>query len=233
VTERVVITGANRGLGLELARLYSGRGDEVWGGCRRPDEAVELLSVASHVLPVDMAADDSIARFADGLGPAPIDVLYNNAGIDARALGVDDAARDVLQLSGDDFLAVMRVNAVGPMLLTRALLDQLSVSPNPRVVNVSSQVGSMEVAATIGRDIGYLSSKAALNMISVKQSVFLRDVGVIVIALHPGFLKTDMGGSRADMATADGAAGIVTMVDGLTIADSGTFRRWDGSTHPW
>ena len=125
VTERIVITGANRGLGLELTRQHTARGDEVWAGCRRPDEASELLALTPHVLPVDMATEASIAAFAEALGPAPIDVLYNNAGIDARALGVDDGARDVLQISGDDFLEVMRVNAVGPMLLTRAVLDRL------------------------------------------------------------------------------------------------------------
>ena len=100
-------------------------------------------------------------------------------------------------------------------------------------MNVTSQVGSMEVAHTIGRDIGYVSSKAALNMISVRQSVHLRDAGIVVIALHPGHLKTDMGGERADLTTAEGATGILALVDGLTMADSGTFRRWDGTVHPW
>jgi NAD(P)-dependent dehydrogenase (short-subunit alcohol dehydrogenase family) len=233
VTERVVITGANRGLGLELARQHSERGDEVWAGCRRPDDAAELRDLTAQVALVDMASADSIQRFADSLGPAPIDVLYNNAGIDARSLGVDDGARDVLQLSGEDFLDEMRVNAVGPMLLARALLDRLTASDNPRIVNVTSQVGSMEVAHTIGRDIGYVSSKAALNMISVRQSVHLRDAGIVVIALHPGHLKTDMGGERADLTTADGATGILALVDALTMADSGTFRRWDGTVHPW
>jgi NAD(P)-dependent dehydrogenase (short-subunit alcohol dehydrogenase family) len=233
VTQRVVITGANRGLGLELARQHSERGDEVWAGCRRPDDAAELRDLTAHVEQVDMASEESIERFADSLGAAPIDVLYNNAGIDARSLGVDDGARDVLQLSGEHFLDEMRVNAVGPMLLARALLDRLTASGNPRIVNVTSQVGSMEVAHTIGRDIGYVSSKAALNMISVRQSVHLRDAGIVVIALHPGHLKTDMGGERADLTTADGATGILTLVDGLTMADSGTFRRWDGTVHPW
>lgn len=231
MTERVVVTGANRGLGLELTRLHVSRGDEVWAGCRRPDDAAELRSLTDHVSQVDMASDESITRFADALGPAPIDILYNNAGIDSRALGIDDGARDVLQLSGDDFLAVMRVNAVGPMLLTRALLDRLRASANSRVINVSSQAGSMEVAHTLGRDVGYTASKAALNMVSVRQSVHLNDV--IVIALHPGFLKTDMGGARADLPTEEGAAGIVALVDKLTLDDSGTFLRWDGSVHPW
>ncbi len=233
MTERIVITGANRGLGLELARQHAARGDDVWAGCRKPDDATELRSLTEHVLPVDMASERSISAFADALGPAPIDILYNNAGIDARALGVADGARDVLQVSGDDFLEVMRVNAVGPMLLSRAVLDRLTASANARIVNVSSQAGSMEVAHTLGRDVSYTSSKAALNMISVRQSVHLRDAGIIVVAIHPGFLKTDMGGSRAEMPTEEGAKGIVAMVDGLTAADSGTFRRWDGSVHPW
>jgi NAD(P)-dependent dehydrogenase (short-subunit alcohol dehydrogenase family) len=205
----------------------------VGAGCRQPDDAAELRALTTHVLPIDAASDESITAFADALGLAPVDVLYNNAGIDARALGVDDGARDVLQLSGDDFLAVMRVNAVGPMLVTRAVLDRLRASSHPRVVNVSSQAGSMEVAHTLGRDVSYTSSKAALNMISVRQSVHLRDAGIVVVAIHPGFLKTDMGGSRADMPVEDGAAGIVAMVDSLTLDDSGTFRRWDGSIHPW
>ena len=233
MTERIVITGANRGLGLELTRQHTARGDEVWAGCRRPDEASELLALTTHVLPVDMATEASLAAFAEALGPAPIDVLYNNAGIDARALGVDDGARDVLQISGDDFLEVMRVNAAGPMLLTRAVIDRLGASARPRVVNVSSQAGSMEVAHTLGRDVSYTASKAALNMISVRQSVHLRDAGITVVCIHPGFLKTDMGGSRADMPVEEGAAGIVAMVDSLTLDDSGTFRRWDGSVHPW
>ena len=233
MTQRIVVTGANRGLGLELTRQHTARGDEVWAGCRRPDGASELRALTPHVLPVDLASEDSIAAFAQALGPGPIDVLYNNAGIDARALGVDDDARDVLQLRSDDFLEVMRVNAVGPMLLTRAVLDRLSASERPRVVNVSSQAGSMEVAHTLGRDVSYTASKAALNMISVRQSVHLRDAGITVVCIHPGFLKTDMGGSRADMPVEHGAAGIVAMVDRLTLDDSGTFRRWDGSVHPW
>ena len=128
MTERVVITGANRGLGLELARQHSERGDEVWAGCRRPDDAADLRDLTAHVKEVDMASEESIERFADSLGPGPIDVLYNNAGIDARSLGVDDGARDVLQLSGEHFLDEMRVNAVGPMLLA----ERCSIGSRPR-----------------------------------------------------------------------------------------------------
>ena len=132
MTERVVITGANRGLGLELARIHASRGDDVWAGCRHPKDATELRGLTAHVHEVDVASEKSIQRFADALGAEPIDILYNNAGIDARSLGVDDGARDVLQLSADHFLEVMRINAVGPMLLVHALLDRLKASANPR-----------------------------------------------------------------------------------------------------
>jgi NAD(P)-dependent dehydrogenase (short-subunit alcohol dehydrogenase family) len=234
MTERVVITGANRGLGLELARRYSERGDEVWAGCRRPGDAAELAALTSHVVQLDMASAASIDRFADEVGPAPVDVLINNAGVDARALGVPDGERDVLQLSEAHVLAEMRVNAIGPMLLVRALIDPLRAATRPRVVNVSSTVGSMEVAATIGRDIGYVTSKAALNMITVKLAGRLRDHGVAVVALHPGLLRTALGTPRGDLEDpAPASAEIVALLDQLTLAESGSFLRRDGSVHPW
>ena len=104
---------------------------------------------------------------------------------------------------------------------------------SPRIANITSQIGSMEVSQRIGRDVGYAVSKAALNMITVKLAARLRDEGIIAILLHPGFLKTDMGGSAATMDPDDAARQIVATVDGLTIDDTGTFRRWDGTVHPW
>ena len=237
MSERVVITGANRGIGLELARCYAARGDEVWGGCRRPAEAHELRSLTDHVIEIDMDSTPSIEAFAAAVcaGDAPVDVLVNNAGVDGRSYGVPDGERDVLQLGEDVFLAEIRVNALGPMLLTRALLGAVRRAERPRIVNVSSMVGSLEVAATTGRDIGYVTSKAALNMITVKLGVHLREDGVIAVALHPGVLRTALasprGGELEEVAPA--AAEIVSFVDGLTLADSGTFRRRDGSVHPW
>jgi NAD(P)-dependent dehydrogenase (short-subunit alcohol dehydrogenase family) len=234
VIHRVVITGANRGLGLELARVHAARGDEVWAGCRRPDEADELGELTDHVLALDVGSESSIERFAAAFGDPPLDVLYNNAGIDARVLGVPDDERDVLELGAKEFLGEIRVNAVGPMLLTRALLAPLRKADRPRIVNVSSMVGSMEVAATVGRDVGYVTSKAALNMITVKLAGRLRDDGVIAIALHPGILLTALATPRGPHEDAGLAAGeIVALVDGLTLADSGRFVHRDGTTHPW
>ena len=110
-----------------------------------------------------------------------------------------DDERDVLQLSGEHFLGEMRVNALGPMLLVRAVLDRLRAASRPRIVNISSQVGSMEIGRTVGRDVGYTSSKAALNMITLKLASRLREDGIVAISLHPGFLRTDMNPGRGDM----------------------------------
>jgi len=233
VSERVVITGANRGLGLELVRAYAAAGAEVWGGCRRPAEAADLAAITPHVEALDLGSAASIDAFAAALGDAPIDVLVNNGGVDARNFGVPDGERDVLQLSGEHFMDELRINALGPLLLTRAVLERLLATSRPRVVNVSSQVGSMVIGAGMGRDIGYTSSKAALNMITVKLAMRLKGQGLIAICLHPGFLRTDMGGAGADLDPADAAASIMGVVDGLTLEQSGAFLRWDGTVHPW
>lgn len=230
----VVITGANRGLGLELARAYARRGDTVIAGCRNPHGAGGLDAVTSHVYAADMADDASVSAFAAAAAAVgPIDVLINNAGTDATAFGVPDGERDVMVLTGAAFLAEMQVNAVSPMLLARALVPALKASGRGRIVNVSSQVGSMEISRRMGRDVGYCASKAALNMITVKQAVKLAADGIVSIALHPGYLRTDMGGPTADLDPGDAAAQIVALIDGLGPDQSGQFLRWDGSIHPW
>lgn len=229
----VVVTGANRGLGLELARAYACRGDRVIAGCRNPAAADELAAITDHVHALDIGEQQSIADFVDAVGEQAVDVLVNNAGIDARNLGAADSERDVLRQTPDQLMGQVAVNAVGPWLLSRCLLSQLRRSTSPRIVNVTSQIGSMEVSQRVGRDVGYAVSKAALNMITVKLAARLRDDGIVAIVLHPGFLRTDMGGSSATMDPGDSARQIVALVDGLTIADTGTFRRWDGSVHPW
>lgn len=233
MTETVVITGANRGLGLELARAFTARGDTVIAGCRDPGAAIELRSISPHVVGVDMGDGASIDAFAASIGDRPVDIVINNAGLDARGLGAADGERDVLAQPVEHFMGQIRVNTWGPLQLVRGLLPNLRAAPNGRIVNVSSQVGSMEVGARIGRDVGYSVSKAALNMVTVKLASRLRDDGVIVIALHPGHLRTDMGGAAATMDPVDAAAAIVELIAGLTLDDSGTFQRWDGTIHPW
>jgi NAD(P)-dependent dehydrogenase (short-subunit alcohol dehydrogenase family) len=228
----VVITGANRGLGLALAKQHLSQGDTVIGGCRNPSAATELRDAGATVLPLDTGSSDSISAFGAAIGDRPVDVLYNNAGIDARAAGADDGARGALEITEAQFRAVMDVNVLGPVLMVQALAVNLEAAGG-KVVNVSSQVGSIEVAQTTGRDISYTSSKAALNMVTVKQSQVLRALGVSVIALHPGWVRSDMGGPSATLDPAESAAGIADLVDKLTLDHTGSFYQWDGTTHIW
>ena len=228
----VVITGANRGLGLALATHYLSHGATVIGGCRNPAAADALEAAGAEVHQLDTGSGESIVAFGSAVGDRPVDLLFNNAGIDSRAVGANETARGALDLTEAQFRSVMDVNVLGPMLMVQALAANLT-SAGGKVINVSSQVGSFEVAHRIGSDIAYGTSKAALNMLSLKQSQGLRSAGISVIALHPGWLRSDMGGSRADLDPADAAASIAKVVDNVTIEQTGSFLRWDGSTHPW
>jgi NAD(P)-dependent dehydrogenase (short-subunit alcohol dehydrogenase family) len=228
----VLITGANRGLGLELTRVYRSAGHTVIGACRNPSQATDLQATGAELCALDMSDMGSISAFAASQKDRPIDLLYNSAGVDTRAFGATDATRTALTITPEDFESVMRVNVTGPMALVQAMTPSLRAARGT-VVNISSQIGSMEVAKKMGRDVAYATSKAALNMVTLKQSQALVDDGVTVIALHPGWLRTEMGGSSADLEPAEAASQIVANVGTLTIADTGRFIRWDGTTHPW
>ena len=231
--DTVVITGANRGLGLELAKVFAVRGATVIGGCRTPGAADELRAVTEHVYRVDTGDERSIADFVTAVGDGPIDVLVNNAGLSAEGLGAAPDERDVLLLSPEHFMGQMRINALGPLLLARGLIPALRRSGRPRIVNISSQVGSMVVGSHTGRDVGYGASKAALNMVTIKLASRLHDDGVVAVAIHPGWLRTAMGGASADLDPTEAAVQIVDLIAGLTVEQSGKFLRWDGSEHPW
>jgi NAD(P)-dependent dehydrogenase (short-subunit alcohol dehydrogenase family) len=228
----VLITGAGRGLGLELTRVYRAAGHTVIGACRVPENAAELQATGAEVCALDMADMRSIAALGASLQDRPIDVLFNSAGVDTRAFGATDETRSALTITPEDFESVMRVNVTGPMALVQAMTPSL-IAAKGTVVNISSQIGSMEVAQKIGRDIAYATSKAALNMVTLKQSQALAADGVAVIAMHPGWLRTEMGGSSADLEASEAANQIMANVGALTIADTGRFIRWDGTTHPW
>ncbi|MCL4120113.1 UNVERIFIED_CONTAM: hypothetical protein GTU68_053786 [Idotea baltica] len=127
----------------------------------------------------------------------------------------------------------MNVNVTGPMVMTTALLPLLRQSDGALVVNISSQLGSMQVAARKGRDSAYCVSKAALNMWSVKAAASLRTEGIGVVMLHPGWVQTDMGGPSGELTLDDAATSIAATIGALTVADTGRFVRWDGHEHPW
>lgn len=236
MTKRVVITGANRGIGLALTQGLVAAGHRVVAGCRLPDTARRLRAVEPEIIAsVDVADADSIERFAHladtELGE--IDLLINNAGIDARSAGCAFDRRGPMVIDPEAVLDVTRVNAVGPMLLTRHLAPALSRPDQSVVVNVSSQLGSMVVGDTRGGDVAYNVSKAALNMVSVMMADRLRRHDIAVVAIHPGWVRTDMGGERGELAIDEAVGPLLATFDRLSMADTGRFIRPDGSTHPW
>jgi len=184
---------------------------------------------------MDLADEASITTGAAVLAEQldAVDLLVNCAGVDARAFGSADDNRGPFDFDAATFSAVINVNVTGPMVLTRALLPLLQRGTSATVVNISSQLGSLQVAATQGRDTAYCVSKAALNMLSVKSAAALRADGIAVVMLHPGWVQTDMGGSDAALTVAQSADAIVRTVADLVLADSGRFIRWDGVEHPW
>ncbi len=231
---RILITGANRGLGLELAKTWIAAGHEVWGSARTADPSAFLAIEPAGAITLDLGDEGSIVAGLDALASQidSLDLLVNCAGIDARAFGVEDP-RGPFDVAAEHVNEVMRINATGPMLVTREALPLLRAATDAMVLNVSSQLGSMEVAATKGRDTCYCVSKAALNMWSVKAAAALRSERIAVVMLHPGWVSTDMGGSSADLTPTESARSIVASVDQLTFDDTGRFINWDGSDHPW
>lgn len=230
-SKRVLVTGVGRGLGREIARGLHADGNEVWGSTR---DGVTDLDIAGCVA-LDLTDESSIISAGSSLANRieSLDLLVNCAGADARAFGAPDDERGPFDLDAATFNAVLDVNVTGPMLVTRHLLPLLRGGADPMIVNISSQLGSMQVAARKGRDTAYCVSKAALNMLSVKAAAALRDESIGVVMLHPGWVQTDMGGEHAPMSIDDSSTSVIATLQALTLADSGRFVRWDGFDHPW
>jgi NAD(P)-dependent dehydrogenase (short-subunit alcohol dehydrogenase family) len=225
-----VVTGANRGLGLEFVRQCLGRGDKVIAGCRNPAEAKDLIALTpAKILSLDVGHEESIEQFAASID-GQVDVLINNAGTSATNLGVERGSAGVLNAPVDLTLDLIRINGLSAASVTRSLLDHLS--EGSQVVNITSQIGSMVVGAKFD-DLPYSTSKAVMNMVTVQLASQLRDKDITVVAFHPGWVRTDMGGSQADISTEESAGGILSTLQQLGLEQSGSFLRWDGSTHPW
>lgn len=220
----VLITGTSRGLGAELARLYAEDGWRVIA-CQR--EPISSEGSADR-LELDVADPASIEALGRSLQGVAIDLLINNAAVRGDVGGL-------ATLEPGDFLDVMRVNALAPLLVTRALLANLRAGKQPVVANISSRAGSL-AEGTLDDDDGdyaYRCSKAALNMATVKLAQDLERDGISVVSLHPGWVQTDMGGNDAVVSVAESAVGLKAIIDRTGLADSGSFRAYDGRRVSW
>ncbi|QOJ01593.1 MAG: SDR family oxidoreductase [Phycisphaeraceae bacterium] len=223
-----LITGATRGIGLELARQLRGLGRRVVATARDPGRAAELAQAGATIVALEAADPGSIASFPSRLADAgvrAVDVLINNAGVNAE--GCSWGA-----VTAPEFLRVLNVNTVAPVLVTQALLPLLRAGHAKLVVNISSILGS--IAQNSGAsNIPYCASKAALNQASVSMAHALKPHGVRVVAIHPGWVRTDMGGQNAPLEPAQSAASILATLDRLSPDDTACFLNYDGTPIPW
>lgn len=221
----VLITGANRGIGLELARQYSADGWRVIGTARRPASAEALKATGADVMQLDVTDQASVERLARDLAGQAVDMLINNAGI--QPLMWKLAEVDI-----DEFERALSVNTVGPVRVTRAFLPHLRSGELQKVINITTNLSSIG-GNTDGGFYGYRESKAALNMFTKSLAAELGPEGFICIVLHPGWVKTDLGGPQAPLNVEDSVRGMKTVIDGLTPEDNGSFRTHDGGSMTW
>jgi NAD(P)-dependent dehydrogenase (short-subunit alcohol dehydrogenase family) len=228
---RVVITGANRGIGLELARQLIARGDDVEAAVRRPEAAAALRKITTgratlRVHACDVGDGDSVREFAASLGDVAIDALINNAGV------WGGERQRVNDLDFDEAARTYQVNALGPLRVTLVLLPHLRRGTGKRVLHVTSGMASIEDNHS-GGTYGYRMAKAALNMAARSLAVDLRGDGIASAVINPGWVKTDMGGAGASTPVDASARGLIAQLDALTLERTGQFLDWKGGTYPW
>lgn len=224
----VLITGANRGIGLEFVRQYAADGWHVVAACRDPAEAADLELVNGDVVkqPLDVTSAESVSNLVEATGGEPVDVLINNAGVyldRGIAFGEFDYER---------WRESFEVNVLGPMRLAEGLADAVAASKRRFMVFITSQMGSI-ADNTSGGAYAYRSSKAALNAAVRSLSVDLRPRGIACLLLHPGWVRTDMGGKSATLDVRDSVHGMRRVIERFDLERSGSFLRYNGEAVPW
>ena len=227
----LLVTGSNRGIGLALARRAAARGDHVIATCREPLQATDLQSLsrehAGHIeiMPLDVGSADGVAALKKQLGERKLDILINNAGI------IGPARQSPLDMDFDGFAQTLAVNTLAPLRLAQALLPNLRASRQGKIATITSGMGSMSYSKS--DRIAYRASKAAVNKVMQGLATDLKPLGVAVLLLHPGWVRTDMGGSGADISVDDSARGILAQIDALALAKTGGFVDYAGRVLQW
>lgn len=232
--QTILITGANRGIGLALTRHLLKDDARIFATCRAPERAHDLTELAHRhaervtILQLDVndkASIDSAVKAVAAETDA-LDLLINNAGI-----GGDDSGRILGQLTAAEVSHVITTNAVGPLILTQACRELLKVGDNPRVVMISSGLGSLQ--RTGGTSYAYRMSKAAMNMAARVLAFDSAMTGITTVTMNPGWVQTDMGGPSAALKPEESASALRTLIKSLTPSDNGKFFQYDGSELPW
>jgi len=227
----ILVTGSNRGIGLELVRSFAAKSWRVFAACRDPESAEELQELRSghsllSVHRLDVADGEAIKRLAAELRDLPIDILFNNAGIFGPAhqgFGETDAA---------GWLETLRVNTIAPLLMAECFVDNVSRSNRRIIASVGSLLGSLS-DNTSGGYYAYRTSKAGVHMVMRGLAADLAARGVIAVSFHPGWVRTRMGGTRAPVLPEQSAAGIQRVLLELTSEQNGRFFDYEGRELPW
>lgn len=223
----VMITGAGRGLGLEFAREYAAEGWTVIGTVRQPTGAEELKKIGGKVEIASLDVTDfaAIKKLGKSLHDRPIDILINNAGV----IGTD---RNLGDLEGERWMTTLRINTVAPLLIAQALLSNLKAGKDKKAIFLTSLMGSIDDNSS-GRYYDYRASKAGLNAAVKSFAIDTKGDGITAIVVHPGWVKTDMGGPNAPTDAAASIGGIRKVIAKLKPSDSGEFFGYDGRKLKW
>ncbi len=226
MTSTVLITGTNRGIGLELARLSAADGWRALACCRAPEQARALSGHDVELHRLDVADPSTIDALKANIGDTAIDLLINNAGVGG---GEHQSFGDIDYAAWEQTLIT---NTFGPYRMVEALVDNVAASAGKTIANISSLMGSI-TEYDEGDDYIYRSSKTALNMVMHNLSVDLKARSITVLAFHPGWVRTDMGGSEAPIAPEESAAALRQSIAAATFKDTGAFLNYDGAPLPW
>jgi NAD(P)-dependent dehydrogenase (short-subunit alcohol dehydrogenase family) len=228
----VLVTGANRGIGLGLVRHYAAAGWSVLATCRAPETARQLQALARErpgrveILSLSVTEPGEVEDLGRTLNDRPLDLLVNNAGVRGKG------ASTLGSINPWSFLHAMEVNPLGALKVTEALLPNLRRAAEPLVVMMSSSLGSL-TRNEEGGDYAYRASKAAMNAVMRSLAADLKKDRIAVISIHPGWVRTDMGGDHARLSVEESVSAMGRVLDGVSFADTGRFLRWDGREEPW
>ncbi|MGD9899617.1 MAG: SDR family oxidoreductase [Calditrichaceae bacterium] len=231
--KKILVTGSNRGIGIEFVRQFLARGDYVFAGCRNPDSAIELRRLNDAypdrlmIFKLDLERTDLFDDVENDISKLTgrLDILINNAGIYIKNEDLDN-------LDESKMMTAFRINSIAPILFSRSFINLLKKGRDPKIINISSQMGSLQNKST-GGDYSYCSSKAALNMLTRSLAYDIRQLGIIAVTVHPGWVRTDMGGSNAMIDPSDSVYDMIKLIDRLELNDSSKFFMRDGKIHPW
>ena len=230
--KKILVTGANRGLGLGLVKKFLKNNEKVICTTRNISKSKELILCKEkyndnlEICELDLLDIESPNILSNFLGNEPIDLFINNAGV------IGHLAQHFKSVSSNNWLDVLKVNLIAPLLITQSIIKNIEKSSERKIYFISSKVGSIEDNKSGGMYI-YRSSKTALNQVVKSLSIDLKPLGISVISLHPGWVRTEMGGPNALISVEESVNGMVDVISNTSIINSGQFINYDGTRLPW